>query len=113
VSLCAGSAYIFALSGGVGSAWTQIHKLVAADGGAADQFGRSISLSGDLLAVGSVYDDNEKGINAGGHVCKSYIYVVYIIYTYIHIYMTTMSILVCTYKSYIYVVYIYICISID
>jgi hypothetical protein len=66
VSRCTGSVYIFALSGGVGSAWTQIHKLVAADGAADDKYGASLSLAGGLLAVGSVYDNNEKGTNAGG-----------------------------------------------
>jgi hypothetical protein len=65
VSLCAGSAYVFALSGGGGSAWTQTQKLLAADGAAGDQFSRSVSLANGLLAVGSYHDDNEKGVDAG------------------------------------------------
>jgi hypothetical protein len=66
VSLCAGLVYVFALSGGVGSAWTQTQKLLANDGAAGDYFGNSVSLSGGLLAVGAYGDDNEKGSNAGG-----------------------------------------------
>jgi hypothetical protein len=67
VSLCAGSVYLFALSG-VGSAWSQTQKLLADDGGAGDYFGGTVSLDGDLLAVGAVFDD-EKGADAGG-LCR-------------------------------------------
>jgi hypothetical protein len=72
VSLCAGSAYVFALSGGVGSAWSQTQKLLANDGAANDRFGNSVSLSGGLLAVGAHEDDNERGTDSGGldkHLC--------------------------------------------
>jgi hypothetical protein len=64
-SLCAGAAYVFALSGGGGSAWSQTQKLLADDGAAGDQFGISVSLAGDLLAVGAQLDD-DKGSSAGG-----------------------------------------------
>jgi hypothetical protein len=58
--------YVFALSGGGGSAWSQIQKLLADDPAAGNLFGFSVSLAGDLLAVGANRDDNEKGHDAGG-----------------------------------------------
>ncbi|MCX6873871.1 MAG: HYR domain-containing protein [Verrucomicrobia bacterium] len=60
----AGSAYVFALSGG---SWNQQAKLTADDGGAGDYFGYSVSLSGDgnTALVGAVYDDTTAGANAG------------------------------------------------
>jgi hypothetical protein len=63
--LCAGAVYVFALSGGGGSAWSQTQKLLADDVGQDDNFGWSVSLAGDLLAVGSRWDD-DKGHDAGG-----------------------------------------------
>jgi hypothetical protein len=45
-----GAAYVFVRSGAV---WYQQQKLTAADGAANDQFGRSVSLSGDTAVVGS------------------------------------------------------------
>jgi hypothetical protein len=71
VSLCAGAVYVFALSGGGGSAWTQTQKLLAADGAAGDQFGYCVSLAGGLLAVGA-HNDDDKGTDSGGlykHLC--------------------------------------------
>jgi hypothetical protein len=65
VALCAGSVYVFALSGGVGPAWTQTQKLLAADGAVSDWFGYLVSLSGGLLAVGARGDD-DKGSDSGG-----------------------------------------------
>jgi hypothetical protein len=71
VSLCAGSVYVFALSGGVGSAWSQTQKLLANDGAANDYFGTSVSLSGGLLAVGANGDDDKGGASGGlyKHLC--------------------------------------------
>jgi len=56
-----GSAYVFTQSGG---AWTQQAKLLASDGAADDQFGQSVSLSGDTAVIGAWQDDdngNESG----------------------------------------------------
>ena len=53
-----GSAYVFAR---VGGSWTELPKLVAPDGAAADQFGYSVSVSGDLIMVGA--RDDDVGIN--------------------------------------------------
>jgi hypothetical protein len=53
-----GSAYVFGKSGGT---WTQQQKLVASDGAASDDFGRSIALSGNTAVVGAHGDDSDKG----------------------------------------------------
>ncbi len=49
-----GSAYIFNRSGAV---WSQGAKLTASDGAAGDQFGFSVSLSGDYAVIGAPNDD--------------------------------------------------------
>ncbi len=50
-----GSAYVFGL---VGSAWNQVAKLTASDGGAQDRFGLSVSVGGDVALVGAWADDD-------------------------------------------------------
>ena len=45
-----GSAYVFKRTG---TSWTQEAKLLPSDGGAGDQFGASISISGDYAVVGA------------------------------------------------------------
>ncbi|MGA3025586.1 MAG: BACON domain-containing carbohydrate-binding protein [Bryobacteraceae bacterium] len=45
-----GAAYVFAPSGGV---WTQQQELTASDGAAGDNFGYSVSVSGDTAVVGA------------------------------------------------------------
>jgi len=56
-----GSAYIFVRSG---TSWTQQDKLLAADGATEDNFGRSVSLSGDTALVGAPYR-GEQGLHSG------------------------------------------------
>jgi len=51
-----------ALSGVV---WPQQANLTASDAAANDNFGYSVGVSGDLAVVGSRYDDNINGANAG------------------------------------------------
>ncbi len=59
-----GSAYAFArLADG---SWTQQPKILPDDAAEADWFGVSIAIDDDYLAVGSRYDDNENGTDAGG-----------------------------------------------
>jgi uncharacterized repeat protein (TIGR01451 family) len=58
----AGSAYVFVRSGTV---WNQQQKLVASDAAASDNFGRSVSVSGDTAVVGADADDTVGGANAG------------------------------------------------
>jgi hypothetical protein len=57
-----GSAYAFVQSGGV---WTQQAKLTASDAAQNDQFGGSVSISGNRAVIGAVYDDHAGGANAG------------------------------------------------
>ena len=52
-----GAAYLFARDQGGDGAWGQVIKLTAADGQANDQFGNSVSLSGDTALVGASYAD--------------------------------------------------------
>ena len=56
-----GSVYIYLRSG---TAWSLQKKMVAADGGADDGFGRSVAADKDIVAVGAPRDD-DKGGNAG------------------------------------------------
>jgi hypothetical protein len=56
-----GSVYVFARTG---TTWTQQAKLLASDGSADEQFGYSVSLSGDTALIGTPYDvDN--GVDSG------------------------------------------------
>ncbi|MEQ1642439.1 MAG: hypothetical protein ABL959_03210 [Pyrinomonadaceae bacterium] len=50
-----GGAYVFRRSGTI---WTQEQKLTAADGATFDQFGYSVSISGESVVCGAVADDN-------------------------------------------------------
>ena len=56
-----GSAYVFAFDG---ASWSQEAKLTAADPGDIDEFGGSVSLSGDRALVGADRDD-DAGTNSG------------------------------------------------
>jgi dUTPase len=49
-----GSAYVFVRSG---TAWTQQTKLTASDGAVDDNFGYSVSISGDYVVIGAYGDD--------------------------------------------------------
>jgi MYXO-CTERM domain-containing protein len=53
-----GVAYVFVRTG---AAWSQQQKLLASDGASGDQFGYSVSLSGDTAVVGAYGKDNWKG----------------------------------------------------
>jgi hypothetical protein len=52
-----GSAYVFKRDVGA-SNWTQAAKLTASDGASSDHFGASVAVSGDIVVVGSIYDDD-------------------------------------------------------
>ncbi len=64
-----GSAYIFVRSG---TSWTQQTKLVASDGAASDNFGYSVSISGDgaYAVIGAYLDD----VGANGDQGSAYIF---------------------------------------
>ena len=61
-----GSAYIFRRSGSV---WSEEAKLLAGDGAGADQFGFSVSMSGNVVVVGAPFDD-DAGLDSG----SAYVY---------------------------------------
>jgi len=56
-----GSACMFKRNG---TTWTEQSKLTPDDGAAGDNFGRSVSVSGDYAVVGAIYDD-DRGSNSG------------------------------------------------
>ena len=60
-----GSAYVFTRSGGV---WTQQQKLTPIGGALNDTFGRSVSISGDSVIVGSDGDDDLGGDSGSAYV---------------------------------------------
>ena len=56
-----GSAYVFTRSG---TTWIQEAKLLASDGEGGDQFGHSVSISGDTIVMGAPFD-NDNDSNSG------------------------------------------------
>lgn len=61
-----GSAYVFTRSG---TMWSQQAKLTASDGAAYDEFGYTVSVSGDTAVIGSRYDDDN-----GTHSGSAYVF---------------------------------------
>lgn len=59
-----GSAYLFGQDEGGTDNWGEITKLLASDGALADLFGLTAAVGGDVVLVGSVYDD-DAGPNSG------------------------------------------------
>ncbi len=59
-----GSAYVFVKPAGGWIDSTQTAKLTASDAAASDQFGRSVSISGDIAIVGA-FVDGDPGLNSG------------------------------------------------
>ena len=64
-----GSAYIFERNEEGADNWGFVKKLIASDGAAGDQFGRSVDIDGDTIVVGAIFED-ENGIYSG----SSYIF---------------------------------------
>ena len=58
-----GSAYVFRR---IGTAWIQEAKLTASDGAAFDEFGSSVSISGEVAVVGASKDGNTGPFNFDG-----------------------------------------------
>ena len=54
----AGSAYVFVRSG---TTWTEQEKLTASDAASSDEFGKSVSISGDYAVVGADGDNSDAG----------------------------------------------------
>ena len=57
-----GSAYIYKRNG---TEWTEQAILTASDGATNDWFGVTVSIQGEYAIIGSRYDDNDNGSNAG------------------------------------------------
>ncbi len=57
--LNSGSAYVFVRDPGEAESWRRVAKLLAADGAPKDEFGNSVSVSGEFVVVGAwLKDDN-------------------------------------------------------
>ena len=65
--LNSGSAYIFKRNG---TSWTQEVKTLPSDGAAGDQFGNSVSISGDYAVMGARYDDDNGSSSGSAYVFK-------------------------------------------
>jgi hypothetical protein len=59
-----GSTYVFECNQGGADQWREVAKLTPSDGAAYDYFGHSVALSGDTVAVGALFDD-DNGHNSG------------------------------------------------
>ncbi len=82
--LNSGSAYVFVRDPGEAETWRRVAKLVAADGAPKDEFGTSVSISGELVVVGAwgvddngpdsgaayVFQRDHGGADAWGQVAK-------------------------------------------
>jgi len=60
-----GSAYVFIRNDGV---WTQQAKLLPDDGERLDEFGASVSLSGDTVVIGARLDDDNDNASGSAYV---------------------------------------------
>ncbi len=60
-----GSAYLFRYNG---SAWDEGTKLTASDGANYDRFGASVSISGDMVVVGAIGDDDKGTFSGSAYV---------------------------------------------
>ncbi len=63
-----GSVYVFVKPAGGWSNMNETAKLTASDGDNDDNFGYSVSISGDDIAVGVPYDDKELGVTSSGSI---------------------------------------------
>ena len=59
-----GAAYIFNRDQGGADNWGQVTKITASDGELRDEFGRSVSISGDTVVIGAPKND-DNGSNSG------------------------------------------------
>ncbi len=62
-----GSAYVFKRSG---TSWMEEAKLIVSDGEPGDEFGRSVSISGDYAVIGSILDDDNGDASGSAYVFK-------------------------------------------
>jgi hypothetical protein len=64
-----GAAYVFYRHQGGTDTWGQVTKLLASDGAAGDNFGFSVSVSGDYAIIGAFYD-----ADSGLHTGSAYVF---------------------------------------
>ncbi|MCP3981058.1 MAG: hypothetical protein GY716_17310 [bacterium] len=64
----AGAAYLFARDEGGSDNWGQVAKLASSDLAAGDEFGRSVSVSGDVALVGAWADDDLGDFSGSAYV---------------------------------------------
>lgn len=70
-----GSAYIFNKNEGGVNNWGQVRKIVASDRSALDQFGISVSISGNVVAVGAFQEDEDAaGTNTLSNAGSVYVF---------------------------------------
>ena len=62
-----GSAYLFKRSG---TSWAEEAKLLPSDGAAGDEFGSSVSISGDYAVVGAWADDDNGNLSGSAYLFK-------------------------------------------
>ena len=65
--LNSGAAYVFRYNG---SSWVEEAKLAASDGAASDQFGYSVSISGNTALVGALLDDDNGSGSGSAYVFR-------------------------------------------
>lgn len=63
-----GSAYVFGRDEGGPDNWGLVKKLTASDAAAADNFGTSVSISGDTIVVGALGDDDNGSASGSAYV---------------------------------------------
>ena len=67
-----GSAFVYIRAGdSFGGAWSEAQKLVAAGGAGGDEFGRSVAVQNDVIAIGAWLQNNVRGIGAGVSVADT------------------------------------------
>ena len=68
--------YVFTrdVAGDLASNWTEVAELTPSDDAFHDQFGTSVSIDGDTIAIGSRFDNNPGAINSGSaYVFSKYV----------------------------------------
>ncbi|EGB09976.1 hypothetical protein AURANDRAFT_52803, partial [Aureococcus anophagefferens] len=65
-----GSAYVFRTTND-GASWTETAKLVACDAAAADSFGESVAISGDLVVLGARLNDDAGSGSGSAYVFRT------------------------------------------
>ena len=66
-----GSAYVFRFENG---SWTEEKKLIAFDDERTDQYGISVSVSGDVIVIGAPWEDESCGGSPGCNAGAAYVY---------------------------------------